>query len=537
MIDIFSWIKSWPEKDKPFLILGKGPSFTFHNDFDLGQFNLIALNHVVRELKVDIAHIIDIDVVEDCADCLEEQTKWLLMPQVPHINCHPTSMTLQDFVDTIPVLARFQEEKRLLTYPLWTGPKVPDVEPVQGTFSGSVLVNLLSRLGVSKVRSLGLDGGQSYSETFSDLNGVTLFKNDHKSFDIQLSEINETIRSTKMDYTPLLDPIRVFIGCDDYQMVAAHVLEYSIRKHTQHPVQVFFMKDMPAPTPKHKKNRPGTGFSFNRFLIPKLAGYCGKAIYIDADMLVFDDISKLWNIPFMGKKVLCSTQDEIPNGWEDGKNNTLDEDRYWTPGRQMSVMLLDCERLDWDIEKIVKGLDEGKYSYKELMARLCILDEDEIGDTIPNEWNCLEWYEEGRSQLVHFTVVPTQPWRHENNKLDALWEASYKDAVSAGAVSMSMIEDLSEEKLIKPSLLGIARGVQINIEPTPSGPKESLPIEKSESESLRHMLWDSMIEANEAKRELNRIKSSPSFWLEETLIRKPYVYTNRALRWLGRRFS
>jgi lipopolysaccharide biosynthesis glycosyltransferase len=536
MIDVFSWIKSWPEKDRPFLILGKGPSFEFRGDFDLEKFNLIALNHVVRELNVDFAHIIDIDVVEDCADCLESQAKWLLMPLVPHMNCRPTSMRLQDFVETIPVLARFREQNRLLTYPLWTGPRIPDIEPVLGTFSGSVVVNLLSRLGADEVRSLGLDGGQSYSETFSDLNDITLFKNNHDSFDIQFSEISKTIRSTQMDYRPLIEPIRVFVGCDDYQMVAARVLEHSIRTHTRHPVQMFFMKDMPVPEPKHKKNKPGTGFSFNRFLIPKLAGYCGKAIYIDADMLVFDDISKLWNIPFNGKKVLCSTQDEVPKGWEDDKNNSLGEDRHWTPGRQMSVMLLDCERLDWDIEKIVAGLDEGKYKYKELMSELCILDEDDIGDSIPNEWNCLEWYEDGRSQLVHFTVVPTQPWRHENNKLNTLWENAYREAVSAGAIPISMIEDFANRKLIKSSLLKIANS--LSVEAVLSEHKDSFKTKvQSESECLRHMLWDSMIEASAAKQELNRIRSSPSFWLEEMIVRNPYSFTIRALRWLRRKLN
>ncbi len=140
------------------------------------------------------------------------------------------------------------------------------------------------------------------------------------------------------------------------------------------------MNNMPVPLPKDKKNRPGTGFSFNRFLIPKLAGYHGKAIYLDADMLVFDDIEKLWNVPMGEHKVLCSVQSEVPKGWEDGRNNDLGDGRYWTPGRQMSVMLMDCERLDWNVDEIVRGLDDDLYSYKDLMANFCILSEDEIGD-------------------------------------------------------------------------------------------------------------------------------------------------------------
>ena len=48
------------------------------------------------------------------------------------------------------------------------------------------------------------------------------------------------------------------------------------------------------------ENRPRTPFSFQRFLIPELCGYSGKAIYLDADMQVFRDIRELWNYDFSG---------------------------------------------------------------------------------------------------------------------------------------------------------------------------------------------------------------------------------------------
>ncbi len=50
--------------------------------------------------------------------------------------------------------------------------------------------------------------------------------------------------------------------------------------------------------PKDEPNRGRTGFSFSRFQIPKLAGYKGRALYLDADMQVFGDIAELWDIPF-----------------------------------------------------------------------------------------------------------------------------------------------------------------------------------------------------------------------------------------------
>ena len=52
----------------PWLILGKGPSFAKRTQFDLGQYHTLALNHVVREHPVKVAHAIYIEVIEHCAD-------------------------------------------------------------------------------------------------------------------------------------------------------------------------------------------------------------------------------------------------------------------------------------------------------------------------------------------------------------------------------------------------------------------------------------------------------------------------------------
>lgn len=537
-IDVFEWSRTQLSADTPFVVLGKGPSFSLRHQHDLSGCQLVSLNHTVREQRVQIAHMIDIDVVEDCEDCLWDNCEWLIVPRRPHVNCRPTPLTLEDFVQTMPILARFAAAGRLLTYSLWSDRSDRRPAKVQGTFSGSVVVNLLGQLGVKHVRLLGVDGGTDYSTAFHDLNEKTLFRNQHTSFDIQFSEIQKSVEEYAMSVQPVVEPIRIFVGADDSQMVAAHVLEYSIRKHTQHPVQFFCMRNMPVPPPRHPKNRPGTGFSFNRFLIPQLAGYRGKALYIDADMLVFDDIAGLWNTPMDGKSVLCSTQNEIPKGWEGGANNDHGAGRYWTPGRQMSVMLMDCEKLDWDITRIIAGLDRDEYSYKQLMAEFCILDGDQIGDTIPNEWNCLEWYEAGRSQLVHFTVVPTQPWKNDRSPIASLWEESFREAVAAGAVPMDVIRESVDRKLIKASLLSMAEEVRSLPEAEPEAEmQQDAPDGHAESLRLRHMLWDSMIQGYEASAELERIKSSPSFFLEDMLIRRPAAFGARVYRGIKRRVA
>ena len=49
-------------------------------------------------------------------------------------------------------------------------------------------------------------------------------------------------------------------------------------------------------------------------------------------------------------------------------------------------MLLDCDRLPWEINSIIDSLDQGDYNYEKLMYDLCILEESEIRYAIPFSW-------------------------------------------------------------------------------------------------------------------------------------------------------
>jgi hypothetical protein len=191
------------------------------------------------------------------------------------------------------------------------------------------------------------------------------------------------------------------------------------------------MSDLAVPLPRHRRNRPRTGFSFYRFLIPRLCGYEGRALYLDADMLVFADLAELWKIPFGNSKVLCTYQSEAPSHWADGS--------AWLPGWHFSVMLLDCARLDWDVEAIVRDLDEGRYTYSDLMSNLCVVPRAEIADRVPPDWNRLETFEDGKTKLLHYTVVSTQPWKSTENPLRSLWMVAYRDALRARAVDPAAV--------------------------------------------------------------------------------------------------
>ncbi|MEJ7708818.1 MAG: hypothetical protein WKF84_02940 [Pyrinomonadaceae bacterium] len=127
------------------------------------------------------------------------------------------------------------------------------------------------------MRSLGVDGGSAYSNSFNDLEDKTLLANKHQNFDKQFKEIAGIILRTGIDFAPLHveSPIRVYVGSTEGQLLATKVAEYSIRKHASMSVEVLplYQTDIRIPIPKDRRNRLRTPFSFQRFLIPKLAGY------------------------------------------------------------------------------------------------------------------------------------------------------------------------------------------------------------------------------------------------------------------------
>lgn len=241
------------------------------------------------------------------------------------------------------------------------------------------------------------------------------------------------------------EPIRVFVGADRSQQLAIAVLEHSIRRHTAAEVQVIPMIDLPVPTPRDPRNGQRTGFSFSRFCIPKLAGYRGKAIYMDADMLVFRDIRELWEIPFDDAAIVI--QREVK--FEEESTNKVGAPRKRK--KQCAVMLLDCGVLDWDIDRIVADMDEGRYDYEQLMYDMRILPEDKVKYGVPFEWNSLEHWD-AETRLLHYTDVYTQPWTACNNRLGHLWFAEVRRMLKDGSLSWATLQHEIDVGYFRPSL-------------------------------------------------------------------------------------
>jgi lipopolysaccharide biosynthesis glycosyltransferase len=288
------------------------------------------------------------------------------------------------------------------------------------------------------IRSLGVDGGAAYSGEFSDLQEKTLLANGRTSFDKQFRGIAKTIMRTGIDYSPLNveSPIRIYVATTEAQMLAVKVLEYSIRKHTSMTVEVFplHQSGIEIPLPREQKNYPRTPFSFQRFLIPALRGYQGRAIYLDSDMQVFMDFRQLWVLPLGGNGVLAVREPS-----DSGRRP------------QFSVMLLDCARLHWDIKKIVDDLDAGRMTYEQLMYQMVIAEPVEA--RIGPEWNSLERYQGGKTALLHYTDMNTQPWISTKNPLGYLWMRDLIEAVDHKIISLDYVREHVAKGYVRPSLL------------------------------------------------------------------------------------
>ncbi len=239
----------------------------------------------------------------------------------------------------------------------------------------------------------------------------------------------------------------VFVGSDRSQLLAVKVLEHSIRRHTSMDVRVRSMHDVELPDPDDIRQGKRTGFSFTRFAIPQLMNYQGKAVYLDADMLVFRDFRELWDIPFDGAKIVI--HEDIEEAAQHGAS------KVGAPAqriKQCSVMLLDCAALDWDPFKIIAGLD-GQYTYEDLMYHMCILDERYVKYGVPFRWNSLEHYEAGTTGLIHYTDMHTQPWVWADNSNGYLWLEEVRLMLENGAVSWNEIEGEVSLGYFRPSLL------------------------------------------------------------------------------------
>lgn len=150
--------------------------------------------------------------------------------------------------------------------------------------------------------------------------------------------------------------IPVFIGYDAREQVAAEVCAYSIRRRASRKVDIRFLKHKELRKSGHF-TRPwltahngvmtdlidgkpfSTEFSHSRFLVPKLMGHNGWALFCDCDMLWLSDIAKLWELRKENYALMCVQHNHKPVTVE--KMDDCEQARYFRKNWS-SFMLFNC---------------------------------------------------------------------------------------------------------------------------------------------------------------------------------------------------
>lgn len=435
-----NWLSENPSK-LPWVIIGKGPTFEKIHTVDLSAYQTIALNHTIVEIKSDIFHMIDLDVLDGIEEHVEKNAKFILMPFYPNVNNESGEYSLDQLTISHLFLEKMNNEGRLLWYNSSQSKVHKLGYPVITVkyFSADAVVSLLVAAGITTIWSIGLDGGVQYNKSFSHLDDKTLLSNGRESFNAQFIAIANTLEKNNAKLIPLGEKtIRVFVGTEVDQWLATKVLAFSIKLRTSASVEVFplYLSNIEIPVPKDKKNYPRTPFSFQRFLIPELCEFQGRAIYLDSDMQVFDDIRGLANRDMKGQDLL--------NVWEVSDNSRCP---------QFSVMLMNCVLLNWDVKHIIAKLDKGELTYEELMHEMKIVENGDAVAVLEKEWNSLEYFEQEKTKLIHYTDMDKQPWLFRHNPYASVWIKELAEAIRYGYLTKA---DIKREILlgnIRPTLL------------------------------------------------------------------------------------
>lgn len=234
----------------------------------------------------------------------------------------------------------------------------------------------------------------------------------------------------------------MFAATEDSQIVAARVLEYSIRKHT--PRQVEF--DLVRTDPDRDPSRPeGEDQTPDAFALHQLTRFHGRALHLRATMQVFADLSEMYETPFDGHTMLCTPRGELLRRSSD--------DAARPPEHRPVVMLVDHSRL-LDGSQAAGGLEEDRRTATGQTGDVYLVPASEVSERIPVEWNGNERYDPDETRLVHYASVSTQPWKNDGNPLRELWMESFREALAANAIDPELVIEGIAAGHLDPGLRG-----------------------------------------------------------------------------------
>ena len=223
--------------------------------------------------------------------------------------------------------------------------------------------------------------------------------------------------------------IRVFIGFDSHETVAFHVLAHSIHARASQPVVIapLMLTQLQSVFHRERNALQSTEFSFSRFLVPHLSGYEGWSLFCDCDMLMLDDIAKLWALCDERFAVQVVKHEHVPP--EDVKFLNQPQSKY-AKKNWSSVMLFNnakCRALTPEYANTATGLELHQFKW---------LGNDALIGEIPHRWNHLVDYDPPAPldalSFIHFTEGGPYFEAYKNCGYADLWFSERDRMLSAG---------------------------------------------------------------------------------------------------------
>src|SRR5262245_9294478 len=193
--------------------------------------------------------------------------------------------------------------------------------------------------------------------------------------------------------------LRVYIGYDPREAVAWSVLSYSIQARASEPVAIapLMLPQLKEVLTRERHPLQSSDFSFSRFLTPYLSHYEGWSVFMDCDMLMLDDITKLWRLRDDRYAVMVVKHIHVPKETVKflGEPQSKYEKENWS-----SVILFNnakCRALSLEYVNRASGLELHQFKW--------LASDDLIGE-LPSRWNHLVGYDSpiNNASLVHYTL-------------------------------------------------------------------------------------------------------------------------------------
>lgn len=191
--------------------------------------------------------------------------------------------------------------------------------------------------------------------------------------------------------------LNVAIGYDRDNRMPAYTMAESIMQHASVPVSFTFLhRNMLTEYWRPRSPHDSTDFSNSRFLVPYLFDYQGWTLFTDNDMVVQDDIAKLFSYADDRYAVMCVKQNQQHKSDTKflGREQHPYQCKNWS-----SVMLFNnarCRALTLDYVNTANGLDMHQFKW---------LDSLSLVGELPQEWNYLVGYNQDvtKPSLIHYT--------------------------------------------------------------------------------------------------------------------------------------